>query len=251
MNREQILALLKSLGVVIGDGEGQIKEDDAVKLVEDSFKAENLGLIQNRDKLLANEVKLKESMKALEAKAGESDKRIIELDAQLKKANPQEYKDYYEGQAKTLQTQHETALKAIEAERDKYRDSHYARLRDDAINQGTKGFEFVDGLKDGFIALAMTRNQFKPVEVDGKTIFTNQDNETMEAVFHKLKMTDEGKAYLKNLNAGAGTGNSPGVRGGSSPASGQTISREQFNTFNAQQKQEYISKGGLVASPNK
>jgi hypothetical protein len=61
MNREEILKLLASLGIkVSADGaDGTMKEDDAVKLVEEQFKASNLGLLNKRDELLAEVVATK------------------------------------------------------------------------------------------------------------------------------------------------------------------------------------------------
>jgi hypothetical protein len=92
MTKEAILKLLAALGVKIGDKEGEVKEADALKLVEESFKAENLGLVQKRDELLAQEVKLKEKITAMETSTTESNKKIGELEAQLKKNSPEENK---------------------------------------------------------------------------------------------------------------------------------------------------------------
>jgi len=243
MTREQILALLKLLGITLGE-EGGLSEDDAVKLVEDSVKAANLGLIQKRDELLANEVKLKEKITALEAGATDSAKKVAELEDQVKKANPEAHKTYYEGLAKELETKHAAEKSVIEAERDKFRDSHYARVRDDAINTALKDVQFVDGLRDGFISLAMMRNQFKASDIDGKTVFTNQDNDTIESVLHKLTLTAEGKAYIKNQNQGGGsTGAQPGAGTGSA---GQTIKREQFDGMTPAARMDFITKGGKV-----
>ena len=244
MTKEQILALLKSLGIMLG-GEGQLSEDDAVKLVEESFKAANLGLIQKRDELLASEVKLKEKIAGLETVQTESAKKVAELEDQVKKANPEAHKTYYEGLAKELETKHAAALAVIGAERDKFRDSHYARVRDDAINTALKDIQFVDGLRDGFVSLAMMRNQFKAAEIDGKTVFTNQDNKTIEAVLHELTLSNEGKAYIKNQNQGGGsTGGQHGAGGSGSVM--QTVKREQFTAMPPAAQMEFISKGGKV-----
>ena len=140
MNREQILKLLTVLGIkVTKDGaDGTMKEDDAVKLVEDSFKAENLGLIQKRDELLANEIKLKEKITLMETSESEANKRIGELDAQLKKNSPEENKKFYEGQIAEAKAKFEQEIAGINADRDKYKESHFARVRDDAINEAVK-----------------------------------------------------------------------------------------------------------------
>jgi len=243
MNREQIIALLASLGIKLGE-EGGLTEDDAVKLVEESVKAANLGLVQKRDELLANEVKLKEKIAALETGTAESAKKVAELEDQVKKANPEAHKTYYEGLAKELETKHAAEISVVEAERDKFRDSHYARVRDDAINSALKDVQFVEGLRDGFISLAMTRNQFKANEIDGKTVFTNQDNKTIEAVLHELKLSNEGKAYIKNQNQGGGT---PGPQSGAGASTaGQSITREQFTAMSPTAQMEHLTKGGKV-----
>jgi len=59
MNREEILKFLQTLGikVTVDGAEGTLKEADAIKLVEEQFKAANLGLVQKRDELLAEVVK--------------------------------------------------------------------------------------------------------------------------------------------------------------------------------------------------
>ena len=67
MNREEILKLLAALGIkTTADGaEGSMKEDDAVKLVQDQFEASNRGLIQKRDELLGEVAKHKEKITAM------------------------------------------------------------------------------------------------------------------------------------------------------------------------------------------
>ena len=90
MNREDILKLLTALGIkTSADGaDGTMKEDDAVKLVENQFNASNLGLVQKRDELLAEVTKQKEKITAMEAAASEANRKIGELDTQLKKNSP-------------------------------------------------------------------------------------------------------------------------------------------------------------------
>jgi hypothetical protein len=245
MTREELLKLLTSLGVKLG--EGGMKEEDAIKLLEGSFEAANRGLIAKRDELLAEVAKVKAKSAELETGNTESVKKISDLEAQIKKTNPEEYKKYYEGQAKELEAKHELAMTELSKERDKYRDSHYTRVRDDAIEGAVNGIKFLPGLRNGFVALAMLKNQFKPTEIDGKTIFTNQDNKTIDAVLHELSLSEEGKAYIQNGNSGGGsTGNSnsngtPGAGG-----AGQQITRQQFDSLSDVGRVEFISKGGQI-----
>jgi hypothetical protein len=246
MTKEEILKLLAALGVkVTADGaDGSMKEEDAVKLVEEQFKASNLGLIQKRDELLAKEVKQKEKNEALEKASSEANKKIGELEAQLKKNSPEENKRYYEGQLAEAKAKFEQELSGVTVDRDKYRESHYSRVRDDAINEAVKDIQFLDGLRDGFVSLAMMRNQFKAIEVDGKTAFTNQDNKTLQAVLHELSLSKEGKAYIKNGNQGSGAqgGGNPGAAG----QGGNKMSRNDFMALSDQAKMEFTGKGGTV-----
>jgi hypothetical protein len=194
MTKEQILKLLAALGVKIG--EGGIAEDDAVKLVTEQFDAVNRGLLNKRDELLGAETKLKQRIADYEAGKTEAEKKIAELETQVKKNNPEEYKAYYEGLAKELETKHSTAINDLTAERDKYRESHYSRIRKDSIDKALENIKFVEGFKNGFVALAMQNNTFTPTEIDGKTVFINQDNKTIEAVLHELSLSSEGKGYF-------------------------------------------------------
>ena len=246
MTREQILKMLEALGVkVTADGaDGTMKEEDAVKLIEGSFTAANLGLVQKRDELLANEVKLKEKITAMETAAAESNKRIGELDNQLKKNSPEENKKYYEGQLQEAKTKFEQEIAGITADRDKYKESHFTRVRDDAINEAVKDIQFIEGLRDGFISLAMTRNEFKPVEADGKTVFTNQDNKTLQTVLHELRLSKEGMAYIQNGNRGSGA--QGGMDQGAAGQGGKSMSRSEFSALSDQAKMDFTTKGGTV-----
>jgi len=242
MNPEEVKKLIAAL-----KAEG-LAEADAIKLVTDAVDAANRGLIQKRDELLAQEKALKEKITGYENAATEHAKKMAEVEAQLKKSNPEEYKKYYEGQAKELTDKHAAALATLTQERDRFRDSHYARLRDDAVNTGIKDINFIDGLKDGFIALAMLKNQFKPTEIDGKIIFTNQDNKTIEACLHELSLSKEGKAYIKHGNQGGGSGGTPGQSGQQGSPAGSSLSREQFAALSDNAKMEFVNKGGQVTA---
>jgi len=204
MNKELILKLLAALGVKIGTNEGELKEDDAIKLVEDSFNAGNAGLINKRDELLKQEKELKSKIETLEGTVKETGKKQTELEAQLKKSNPEEFKAYYEGQAKELKDKHAAELESVNTELNRFRDSHYARVRNDELKEAIKDIQFLEGLQDGFIALAMSENQFNPVEVDGKTTFRNQNKETISGVIHQFALSNRGKVFIKNGNQGSG-----------------------------------------------
>jgi hypothetical protein len=90
----------------------------------------------------------------------------------------------------------------------------------------------------------MTHNQFKPTEIDGKTLFLNQENKTLQAVLHELSLSNEGKAYIKNGNQGGGAhgGTDPGAAG----QGGQKMDRKDFMVLSPQAQMDFINKNGTL-----
>lgn len=76
-------------------------------------------------------------------------------------------------------------------ERDKYRSSHYAMLKKNAVEKGIKDLHFVDGLKNGFIASIILTNKFEPREIDGQVVFLNSNNKTIPEVLKEFSTTAE------------------------------------------------------------
>ena len=188
---------------------------------------------------------MKDKLSAFETRAAEKEKALAALTDQLKKNNPEEYKNYYEGKAKELEAKFQAELSAVTAERDKFQQDHYSRVQQDAIDEGVKNLAFLDGLRDGFVALAMTRNQFKPSSIDGKTVFTNQENKTIQAVLHELSMSKDGRVYLKNQNQGGGSGGSGTAQSGGT-GGGNQMTKAQFDALTDQAKMDFATKGGTV-----
>jgi hypothetical protein len=221
--------------------------EDKVKLIAGLHEAAARGLAQKNEELLRKEKKLNEKVAELEGKAAEAESKQKELSEELAKNSPEEHKKYYDSQLAEQAAKFESELKAVSEERDKFRESHFARLRDDAIAAGIKDIPFMDGLKDGYIALVMMKNNFQPKEIDGKTVFLNETNDTIEAVMHKFSLTAEGKAFIKNQNSGGGA--SGGNTGGSgSRGGGQTVDRPQFENMSPQQQMDFLNKGGTVTT---
>jgi beta-galactosidase beta subunit len=221
--------------------------EDKVKLLTGLSEAAARGVSQKNAELLKQEAKLKEQITELEGKVTEAESKGKQLSEELAKASPEEHKKYYDSQLAEQTAKFQNELKAVSEERDKFRESHFARLRDDAIAAGIKDISFVDGLKDGYIALVMMQNNFQPKEIDGKTVFLNETNDTIEAVMHKFSLTDGGKAFIKNQNSGGGApGVNPGVNG--SRSGGQKVDRLQFGAMSPQQQMDFISKGGTVTA---
>ncbi len=207
--------------------------------------ASERGLISKRDELLGTVNKNKETIKGWESKGSDYEKQIAELNEQLKKNNPAETQKYYESQLELLKANQKSELDTITKERDFYRNSHYEMLKSNAINEGIKDFQFVDGLKDGFVSLVMFKNKFEPKDINGQIIFLNDDNKTIPEVMKDFANTSEGKAYIKNPSSGAGTQTN---KGNFTPNS-KTMTRSEFEkmrTENPSAISEFFQKGGKV-----
>ena len=236
MNPEELKKILEN---------AETSVEDKIKLVEGLHDAAARGLKQNNGELIAENKKHKEKIAELDAKLSQADAKSKQLSDELAKASPEEHKKYYDSQLAEQTTKFNAELKAVAEERDRFRESHFTRLRDDAINAGVKDIPFADGLKDGFIARVLISNKFEPKEIDGKIVFLNQANETIEQAMHKFSLSQEGKAYIKNLNNGGGA---PGVPAGTTKIAGANqVTREQFGAMSPQQQMDFVTKGGQVA----
>lgn len=189
-------------------GNEDVSADDKIKQIIAEHEADTRGLLQKRDELLVSQKKLKEQISTFESEKDETEKKFVELQEELKKATSEDHKKYYETQLADLNAKHIAELKEITADRDRYKASHLKALRDKAIDDGVKNLNFVDGLKDGFIARVLTLNNFEPKDIDGNLKFLNSENHTIEETINAFALTTEGKAYIKNASTGGGASGS-------------------------------------------
>lgn len=219
-------------------GNEELSVEQRVQSILSEHEASERGLVQKRDELLGNEKKLKQSIKDFEAKEVEWGKVKTDLETKLKANDPEERKQYYESQIAQKEKEWATKMGDIEKERDFYRTSHLKRLQDDAIADGVKDIQFVDGLRNGFIASVLMNNQFEAKDIDGKLMFLNGQNKTIQDVIHDFALTTEGKAYIKNPTSGANTHSSSS----SSVVNGQSITRSEFAKLSQEKQRELMSK---------
>jgi hypothetical protein len=219
--------------------------EDKVKLLTGLHDTASRGIVQKRDELLGQEKKLKEKIADLEGKASAAETKNKELADELAKNSPEEHKKYYDSQLAEHTAKFQNDLKAVTEERDRFRESHFTRLKKDAIEAGIKDIPFTnDAHKKGFIAIVM-EEQFEPKEIDGNTVFLNRSNETIEQAMHKFSLTQDGKAYIKNLNSGGGAQGATVI----APAGANQVTREQFGAMSPQAQMDFVNKGGTVIKP--
>lgn len=195
-------------------GNADTSNDDKAKLILAEHEADVRGLVSKRDELLGKEKSLKEKLKESEAKSSELETKNGELEEQLRASSPEETKKFLENQIAVKEKAWLEEKQALVEERDKFKDSHLKRLRDDAIAEGIKDLQFVDGLKDGFIARVLMTSGFEAKEVDGVVRFLDKNMKEIKDVMHEFALTNEGKSYLKNPSSGGGARGSSGQNNG-------------------------------------
>jgi hypothetical protein len=141
---------------------------------------------------------------------------------------------------------HKAELEELAKDRDTLRESHFTRLRNDAINEAIKDIKFRDGLKESFIARVMTIHKFEPkdIENNGEYKFYNSAMKDIGSVIHEFSLTKEGQAHIQNSSTGGGAAGS----GGTNPAGAISVTRQQFEAMNQAQRMEFTNKGGQIAS---
>lgn len=222
--------------------DGEMNTVDKMKQILSEHEADTRGLLQKRDELLGNEKKLKEQIALFSNKEGEYTSKIKNLEEAIAKASSNDNKEYYEAQLKELQAKHNTELESITNERDYYKKSHLSSLRDKAIQDGIKDLNFIDGLKDGFISRVLALNEFEPKDIDGQLKFLNKEHHTIEEAINSFALTQEGKAYIKNVSSGGGATNMSGVGMGNQ----KQVSSQQIDSMTDEQLMEFALKGGKV-----
>lgn len=188
-----------------------VSVDDKIKSIIAEHEADTRGLVQKRDELLGKEVKFKEQLATFQKESEDYKTKNSELQEELKKANPEAHKQFYETQLADTKTKFDEEIKKLTADRDFYKQSHLNSLKEKAIEDGIKELNFVPGLKDGFVARVLSLNNFEPQEIDGSLKFLNKDHHTIEEAINSFALTQEGKAYIRNSSTGGGAVGSSSV----------------------------------------
>nr|DAF41199.1 MAG TPA: hypothetical protein [Caudoviricetes sp.] len=225
-------------------GKEDVSTEDKIKSILAEKDAGERALIQKRDELLGNEVKLKKRISEYESSNGEYEAKITSLNDLLEKANKGDEvtKQQYEAKIADLDKQSKKSLKEISDSRDSYKKQYLDALFSKSIEDGIKELDIIPGLKDGFIARITSMNNFEPNEMNGKTVFLDKDNHTIGEVVNSFVMTSEGKAYIRNAASGGGAaGSAPSGYGND-----KQLTSQQIENMNDQQLMEFALKGGKV-----
>lgn len=226
-------------------GNEDVSADDKVRQIVAEYNADIIGLKKKNEELLGKESKFKEQIASFESGKAELDAKVASLEGALEKASAdgKGNKDYYDGQLRLLEEKHATEMQKVTVERDFYKQSHLKSLRDKAIDAGIKDLNFIDGLKDGFVARVLSMNEFEPKEIDGEIKFLDRTNHTIEDAISAFALTSEGKAYIRNPSTGGGA---RGSGAGAGLGNAKVVTRQQLENMNPQQQSDFFAKGGEV-----
>lgn len=224
-------------------GKEDVSTEDKIKSILSEHESDTRGLKLKRDELLGSEKKLKDKIKEFEERETGLNSQITSLKDELAKNDPENRRKIYEAREAELIKKHQEELAEVSQDRDRYKASHLERLKNDAINEGIKGIQFVDGLRDGFIATVMYKNKFEAKDVDGKLMFVDNDGKTIQDVMGAFAKTPEGKAYIKNPSSGGGASG-----GGGGGASDKVMKRSDFEALGSDEKMKFFKDGGKVIS---
>lgn len=230
--------------------DAELTAEQKQQAILDLHEADKKGIALKNAELIASEKKLKEAKEAVEAKLTENNAKIIELEKEMKKNNPEDRQKYYDAKIQELEAKHKTDLDKITSEMGKYKEAHVARIRDEAIAEGIKELKLIPAYKDAYIARVMQLNNFELVEIDDKAVFINKsNNKTIDAVMREFAHTAEGKAFIENQSTGGGATGVGGSSTGGAGTGGLSMSRDQFGALSPAAQMEYMSKGGKVVNP--
>lgn len=195
-------------------GKEDVSIEDKIKLILAEAESEVVGLKNKNKELLDKVAKEKETLETLKQKENDYKKQVSEMQQQLEKNSPEETKKFLEAEYKAKETEILTQLQTVTQERDGYRDSHVKRLRDEEINKALDGLKVRKEVEAGFVAVVLQEHKFDLHEIDGKSMFLDQDSKPISAVMHEFALSEKGKGYLEVPFSGGSTSKKTGTSGG-------------------------------------
>lgn len=182
-----------------------IELEEKVALLSQQHEADVRGLKSKNTELLSKLDSSKKDKETIEQKIAEYENQVKDLEEEIKKKADDNSKEYFEAQLAKIEKESAENLAKVESERDMYKTSHLTRLKNDAIAKGLSGLHFVDdSLKEAFVALVLSRNEFVADTIDGEQVFLNKEHKPIEDVMKEMALSDIGKSFIANGNGGGG-----------------------------------------------
>lgn len=179
--------------------------EQKIELILSEHNADINGLKSKNKELLDKLAKGKSDIENLGKEKEELVGKYATLEEELKKNNPEDLKKLLENQFAEKENGYRAEIESLTAERNLLKANDLKRLLNESINDGAKDLNFMDGLREGFIALVLARNNFEPKEIDGVTRFYNAEMKEPKDVMKEFALSNEGKAFIKTSYTGGGS----------------------------------------------
>lgn len=192
-----------------------ISNEEKAKLLLSDHESDVNGLKLNKEDILGQLKKEKEINSAYKVAEEDYKKKIDELTEEVKKKSSDDSRQFYETQLAEKQAEFDKKYAELEARANELQKRDSDRMLKEAIENATANIRFTsEVMKRAFISVCMGSNEFRQCDIDGKTIFLNQDSKTVEQVFGEFALTSAGKEFISSGNQGGGAGGNHGGMGG-------------------------------------
>ena len=217
--------------------EGIEDADARIEKVWKEYEADTTGLRINKDKILAESKDYKEKLEKLaqerETEKTSAQKRIEELETQVKNSGTEETKAFFEAEKKQIQDMYTAKLAETEKAIGQHKTAHdelfgkYMKvLKNTELDRAMDGIPNLDRSKGNLLRDTFwARNQFDFQPVDGEEKLLNKEFRGIEDTLKAFVATEEGKFFIIPNSTGGGA---PGS-GTSKPTIDNPWKDETFN----------------------
>ena len=232
--------------------------DEQVEKILKEHESDITGLKVNRDAILTEGKGYKENLDKLTAEVGtkeaEFKKQIEELEGRIKASSTEETKAYFEAEKKKLTEIHaaqaaesEKKYAALEAEKTALYSEYLEVLKNTELDKAMDSIPNLNPRRKNSLRFEFwARNKFEHQVIDGvkKLLSPGPEFRSVTDVLNAFLATDEGKEYLVNNSTGGGAPGAP--HAATSGGKQNTIPRERFDQMSAQEKMDFVTKGGSI-----
>jgi hypothetical protein len=237
------------MGILSGEGTSEEK----YQKINAEYESDRKGLETSKNKILEEKKALQKSYdeypQKFETEMAGYKTRIQELEERAKKGGSKEAEEAYNAQLKREKAVFDESLLKSKAENEELNKNYTSLLekrRLDLVRLGVENAMSKLGVtvpedRDNMMKVFLYEHggEFKPGENDD--IPVNGEYKTIQEVMNTLAVTSQYQRFIPNKNTGGGATGSTSTTGKQN-----TISREKYDQLSAQEKAEFVNKGGKI-----
>ena len=196
--------------------EGIEGADDRIEKVLKEYEADTTGLKVNKDNVIKESREYKEKLDKItqerDAEKSTFQKRIDELEKQVKAAGSDETKAFYEAEIKKTQEMYASQLSdtdkrftELEAEKLQIYAEYVNVLKETEFEKAAEKIGNIDPAKKAILRdVFFARNHFDFTTVEGQKKFIGKDYKSVNDTLQAFIATDEGKTFVLSRDSGGG-----------------------------------------------